>query len=167
MLPTIYCNHLSKGPTIYLKFHLTKDKIDSIQLACNDKKNLSFEILAQDPKTFLVEEIESWLKEYSKGTDPKFFLPLNLEGLSPFAKKVTLCLQQLNFGKKCSYQELAIMSGVKNAVRAAATVCRKNQFPFIIPCHRIIYTNGQIGNYSAGLGMETKKVLLNFEEQKK
>lgn len=68
-------------------------------------------------------------------------------------------LKTVPFGKKVTYGELGAMIGTRSA-RAGGTVCRKNPFPFIIPCHRVLAAGG-LGGFSQGL--DIKRLLLEHE----
>ncbi|MEM4088913.1 MAG: MGMT family protein, partial [Candidatus Micrarchaeaceae archaeon] len=65
-------------------------------------------------------------------------------------------------GRTASYKEIAVRIGYPNAYRAVGTALSKNPLPVVIPCHRVILSNGKIGNYSAG-GPKKKLALLNAE----
>ncbi len=75
--------------------------------------------------------------------------------------KVWKQLQKIPFSKTVSYSELAKLVGYPKAVRAVATAVGKNPVPILIPCHRVIRLNGEIGKYSGGPGI--KKKLLDYE----
>jgi methylated-DNA-[protein]-cysteine S-methyltransferase len=70
-------------------------------------------------------------------------------------------MRKIPAGKTISYSELAKWAGSPDAVRAAGTACANNLIALIVPCHRIIKSNGEIGNY--GYGVKIKKLLLTHE----
>lgn len=70
----------------------------------------------------------------------------------------------IRFGETASYG--AVARAIDSGARAVGQACRRNPFPLIIPCHRVIATGGGIGHYSAGAGIETKRWLLAFETRK-
>ena len=82
-----------------------------------------------------------------------------------FEKKVLKQVAKIPFGQVRTYKWLAEKVGKPKAYRAVANVLAKNPFPFVIPCHRVIKSNGDIGGYS--LGKELKKELINFEQKVK
>lgn len=82
--------------------------------------------------------------------------------LTAFQKRVLLATFRIKKGKTMTYKELATRIGRRNAYRAVGTALRKNPFPIIIPCHRIIKSDGSIGNYSNG-GTSRKLKLLKAE----
>ena len=85
-----------------------------------------------------------------------------LEG-SQFEIKVWNELKKIPFGETRSYKQIAINIGHPKAARAVANACGKNPKPIIIPCHRVIRTNGKIGGFSAPGGSKTKQQLLAKE----
>ena len=85
-----------------------------------------------------------------------------LEG-SQFEIKVWNELKKIPFGETRSYKQIAINIGHPKAARAVANACGKNPKPIIIPCHRVIRTNGKIGGFSAPGGSKTKRQLLEKE----
>jgi O-6-methylguanine DNA methyltransferase len=93
-------------------------------------------------------------------------IPIQLDSFSPFQQRVLTAARKINYGSTVSYSKLAEMAGSHTAVRATATVMRKNRFPIIIPCHRVIRANGEIGGYSgmqSGEAIELKRKLLRNE----
>lgn len=80
-----------------------------------------------------------------------------------FQRDVWRALTRIPRGKTVSYKELAHMAGHPNAVRAVANAVGKNPMAPIIPCHRVISSDGSIGGYSGCGGIETKEKLLSSE----
>lgn len=102
----------------------------------------------------------SQLQAYFAGEIKKFDLKLNPEG-TPFQKKVWKTLQEIPFGTSCSYLELARNIGDVKAIRAVAAANGKNPLWIVVPCHRVIGTNGSLTGYAGGLWR--KKWLLEHE----
>jgi len=102
----------------------------------------------------------SQLKEYFNKTRTDFELKLNPEG-TIFQKKVWHQLETIPFGKTTSYQSLANDLEDPNVIRAAASANGKNPIPIIIPCHRVIGSDGSLTGYAGGL--HRKKWLLEHE----
>lgn len=91
--------------------------------------------------------------------------PLNLSGLSPFTRKVLIACQKIPSGQTVSYSQLASMIGKPRASRAVGSALAKNPIPLIIPCHRVIHSDGSLGNFSAPGGTDTKKKLIALEKR--
>ncbi len=112
--------------------------------------------------TLPINSIEKELQHYFEGTLAEFKTPLFFLG-SPFQKRVWQELKKIPFGNTRSYLEIAIAIGKPTAYRVVAQANGANQFAIIIPCHRVINTNGELGGYGGGLSR--KKWLLNHEKQ--
>jgi methylated-DNA-[protein]-cysteine S-methyltransferase len=104
------------------------------------------------------------LNEYFEGKRTHFDLKLNPEG-SEFQKKVWQQLQKIPFGKTISYQQVANQLGDPKVIRAAASANGKNPIAVIIPCHRVIGSDGSLTGYAGGL--HRKKWLLEHESPSK
>ena len=91
-------------------------------------------------------------------------VPLDLEPLSHFQRTVTTVLRQVPRGEVVTYGELAALAGRPRAQRAAGSVCARNPFMFLVPCHRVVAANG-IGSYgSAGTGIKRRLLALEGVE---
>jgi O-6-methylguanine DNA methyltransferase len=93
-------------------------------------------------------------------------LPIDLTGLTVFSRKTLLAARSIPWGRTVSYAELAKRAGSPGAVRAVASAMRNNPMPLIIPCHRVIKSDGSIGGFmgkSSGRSIRLKKRLLEGE----
>lgn len=100
------------------------------------------------------------LTEYFDGKRNTFDFPLNPQG-TDFQKKVWKALLEIPFGKTTSYQELSIKLGDVKAIRAVASANGKNPLWVVVPCHRVIGSDGSLTGYAGGLWR--KKWLLEHE----
>jgi methylated-DNA-[protein]-cysteine S-methyltransferase len=112
------------------------------------------------PESDLSKEAHRQLKAYFEGTLKQFNLPLNYEG-TDFQKKVWTELTGIGFGKTLSYLQLARQLGDEKSIRAAASANGKNPFAIVVPCHRVIGTNGSLTGYAGELWR--KQWLLDHE----
>jgi O-6-methylguanine DNA methyltransferase len=104
------------------------------------------------------------LNGYFHGTVTSFSeAPLDLKG-TPFQLQVWQELGRIPWAETITYQELASRLGKPQAARAVGQACGANPIPIIIPCHRVIASNGTLGGYSSGL--ERKRWLLKHEGAK-
>ena len=110
----------------------------------------------------LLDETARQIEEFSTGLRTKFDVPIDYSG-SEFQRSVLHVIQSIPYGKTMSYSEVASKSGYPGASRAVGTVCKNNKLPFIIPCHRVIKSNGEYGNYAGGKAL--KKRLLQMENK--
>lgn len=108
----------------------------------------------------ILHQAQRELQEYFAGRRRKFEVPLAPEG-TPFQRKVWSQLQKIPYGKTISYAELAKKIKNDKAVRAVGTANGKNPLCIVIPCHRVIASDGSLGGYSGGLSI--KEYLLNLE----
>jgi len=107
-----------------------------------------------------IESIEDELNLYFKKKLTKFNKPLFLTG-TPFQKRVWNTLLQIPYGVTCSYADLAYAIDQPKAFRAVARANSTNRLAIIIPCHRVINSNGHLGGYAGG--SLKKQWLLDFE----
>lgn len=111
-----------------------------------------------------VREVEALLVRFAEGESVDFAeVPVSLEHLTPFGKRVTAACRRIAWGQRCSYGELAAECGSPGAARAVGSVMAKNRYPLIVPCHRVLGAGGRLGGYSAPQGLKMKQQLLNAE----
>jgi methylated-DNA-[protein]-cysteine S-methyltransferase len=107
-----------------------------------------------------LKDAANQLTEYFEGKREHFDLKLNPKG-TEFQKKVWQQLLEIPFGKTTSYQKMANLLGDPKVIRAAASANGKNPIAIIIPCHRVIGSDGSLTGYAGGL--HRKKWLLQHE----
>lgn len=90
-------------------------------------------------------------------------VPLDLGLVSCFQRRVLEAAAEIPFGETASYREMAIAAGSPGAVRAAGSAMAANPVPILVPCHRVVRSDGSTGLY--GGGEEMKRRLLGFEAQ--
>lgn len=112
----------------------------------------------------VLEDAVYQFREYFEGTRQQFDLKLNPSG-TDFQKKVWNALLEIPFGKTISYLELSKQLGDVKAIRAVASANGKNPLWIVVPCHRVIGTNGDLTGYAGGL--HRKKWLLEHESPAK
>jgi methylated-DNA-[protein]-cysteine S-methyltransferase len=108
-----------------------------------------------------LQEAKEQLQQYFSGELKEFNLKLNPEG-TVFQKKVWQALQNIPYGKTASYMELAKELGDPLAIRAVAAANGKNPLWILVPCHRVIGSDGSLTGYAGGLWR--KKWLLDHEQ---
>jgi len=127
--------------------------------------NFSTEFSHQDTKSqrnqIYKEKTSSLGAFVAKNTD----IPIVLDGLSDFCSSVLTACRNIRFGEVVTYSALAKKLGRPAASRAVGNALAQNPLPLIIPCHRVIRSDGQIGGFSAPGGMSTKAKLLKHEQQ--
>jgi methylated-DNA-[protein]-cysteine S-methyltransferase len=150
--------------TAYISTPLGSAKLEG------DENGLTYVTILEtdEPESKIIPEILEdavyQLNEYFEGKRQNFDLLLNPEG-TEFQKKVWAALLEIPFGKTISYLELSKNLGDVKAIRAVASANGKNPLWVIIPCHRVIGSDGSLTGYSGGL--HRKKWLLNHESPAK
>ncbi len=99
---------------------------------------------------------------YLEGAEPSIELPLDIRATA-FQRRVWQELQRIPFGKTCTYTEVAKSIGQPRATRAVARACATNPVALIVPCHRVIREDGDLGGYRWGI--ERKRALLERESK--
>jgi O-6-methylguanine DNA methyltransferase len=123
------------------------------------RRNIEFE------KTFF-KELQQQIIAYFEGAYVNFSpdIPLMLDGISPFYKSVLTTCKFVKFGQTINYGELAKKAGRPAAARAVGNALAKNPLPLIIPCHRVIRSDGSLGGFSGLGGLSLKRKLLLHEQ---
>jgi methylated-DNA-[protein]-cysteine S-methyltransferase len=101
------------------------------------------------------------LDEYFAGARTSFDLPLDFTLSHGFRRNVLNHLPQIEFGHTESYAQVAQAAGSPRAVRAVGTACATNPLPLVVPCHRVVRSDGSYGQYAGGA--EAKRMLLQME----
>ncbi|MGM0481390.1 MAG: methylated-DNA--[protein]-cysteine S-methyltransferase [Pseudomonadota bacterium] len=132
-----------------------------IGLYCQDQGNLpDLSCSTETPTLALLQQTQRQVEQYLAGTRQSFSLPLRIQG-TEFQQQVLHQLQQVEPGKTVSYKEIAVRMGRPGSVRAVANAIARNPLMLIIPCHRVIGSNGQLCGFAAGL--QRKSQLLKNE----
>lgn len=135
------------------KYRKQRDQVDA-----RIQKGLNTTFLEQDSET--LEQAKIQLDEYFDKKRTTFDIPLLFIG-TDFQKSVWEALMEIPFGTTKSYLELSRDLGDENAIRAVATANGANSISIIVPCHRIIGSDGSLTGYAGGLN--AKKKLLQLE----
>ena len=106
-------------------------------------------------ETALLKKAEKELEEYFKGKRKTFDLPVQPKGTA-FEKDVWSVLEKIPYGHLMTYGEIAKEIGRPKASRAVGNACGKNPVCVIIPCHRVVGSNGSLTGYAGGIGRKVK-----------
>ena len=128
----------------------------------NSKITNTIQLQPEDPDMF---NVYSQLKEYFSGERKQFDLPLEIEG-TEFQKRVWNELLTIPYGRTISYKDLAVRLGNEKVIRAAASANGANPLPIVIPCHRVIGSDGSLIGYGGGLEIKEKLLILEGSRQK-
>ena len=141
-----------KSPIGILEIISENNKLVSLKLVdCCEKTSI---------ETVFIKDIKNQLGEYFSRKRTTFNININPAG-TDFQKLVWKELQKIPYGKTKSYSEIAAVAGNKNAQRAVGNACNKNPIMIIIPCHRVVSKNNNLGGYA--YGSKIKQKLLNIE----
>ena len=155
----LYFSYL-KFAGIHFKVFTSQKGIRRIFLNDKDAKIKAASLTKLHPDDPYMFNIFTELKEYFNRERKKISVPLDVEG-TDFQKKVWNELMKIPYGKIKTYKEIAAKLGNKNAMRAVGRANATNHAPIIIPCHRVIASNGKLGGYSGGISLKEK--LLELE----
>ncbi|GAA2245867.1 methylated-DNA--[protein]-cysteine S-methyltransferase [Rarobacter faecitabidus] len=108
-----------------------------------------------------LDRVAMQLDEYFAGSRREFDVPLDHSLSKGFRLRVQQLMPEIEYGTTWSYRKLAERAGNANTTRAVGTACGTNPLPIVIPCHRVLRTDGSLGGYAGGL--DIKVALLDLE----
>lgn len=110
-----------------------------------------------------VEQARAELEEYFAAERSFFSVPVDLSGVAPFQRAVLDVTAGIPMGEVRSYRDVASGVGNDRAVRACGTALGRNPVPLIVPCHRVVRSDGSIGQYAGGTSLKQQLLLLERE----
>ncbi|GAB2674170.1 methylated-DNA--[protein]-cysteine S-methyltransferase [Saccharopolyspora gloriosae] len=110
-----------------------------------------------------LDAVSAQLDEYFAGRRHEFDVPLDLRLSTGFRRAVLDHLPRIAYGGTESYAQVAAAAGSPRAVRAVGTACATNPLPVVVPCHRVVRSDGSTGGYAGG--PEAKRTLLTLESR--
>ena len=108
-----------------------------------------------------LDAVRRELDEYFAGRRRAFAVPVDLDVLPPFTRRVLEATAQIPFGQTSTYRDVAVRAGSARAFRATGNALGANPVPIVVPCHRVLATGGRLGGYTGGV--ERKERLLALE----
>jgi methylated-DNA-[protein]-cysteine S-methyltransferase len=108
-----------------------------------------------------LDPVARQLSEYFAGRRKVFELPLDLQLSKGFRRAVLAHLPEIGYGHTESYAQVALAAGSPRAVRAVGSACATNPLPVVVPCHRVVRSDGSLGGYAGG--PDAKRSLLTLE----
>lgn len=155
----LYCSSL-KISGILFKVYTSQKGIRNIYFGSKDAKVKPTSLTKLHPDDPYMFNVFTELKEYFNGDRKKFTVPLDVVG-TEFQKKVWNELLKIPYGKLKTYKDIALKLGNKHGFRAVGRANSTNHIPIIIPCHRVIASDGKLGGYAGGISLKEK--LLELE----
>jgi len=120
-----------------------------------------------DDDLSLAEEVLERLQQFAAGEIVDLNrIPVSLNHLSTFQRRVVKACRAIKRGQSLSYGEVAAAAGSPGAARAVGQVMRTNRTPLIVPCHRVVAAGGKLGGFSAPQGLAMKRRLLELESDR-
>ena len=153
---------------LHYHFRITYSKNKLYNLSYSEDKNnliekqLSLKISNNTTSKF-AKEVQNQLNAYFQRRLKKFDIPVHIEG-SEFSLKVFKEMSKIPYGKTKSYKQVAEKIKEPKSARAVGRVSGSNKIPIIIPCHRIVGSNGELVGYSGGGGLLFKSYLQLLEK---
>ena len=154
-MPTKYISYL-KSPIGEIKITADENSVNSILFVFNDTE------MEEENINDVLTQCKKELSEYFSGKRKEFEVPVTQAGTS-FQQRVWSELLKIPYGETVSYNFIAESLGDKKSIRAVGASNGKNQVSIIVPCHRVIGSDGSLTGYAGGLWR--KKWLLNHEKE--
>jgi methylated-DNA-[protein]-cysteine S-methyltransferase len=139
-------------------------RLIELDIRDDDKYRIGKSLLEAYPEG--VESLESFhkirslLDRYLKGDRTKFDVDIDISQLPPFTQKVLEAVRRISYGDVRSYGWISKQVGYSNAGRAVGQAVGRNPIPIIIPCHRVIQSDGSLGGFSMGLRIKERLLAL-------
>ncbi len=156
----MYVSHTISSPVGKLQLVAGVHSLRAVLWEGEDGSRIKLGACVEDADHPVLRETEKQLNEYFAGTRKVFDLPLDLAG-TDLQKRVWMQLLQIPYGATQTYSQLAAQIGAPAAVRAVGAANGRNPVSIIIPCHRLVGSNGGLTGFAGGL--DNKRWLLELE----
>jgi len=111
----------------------------------------------------LLPDLSERIVWYFQGRPTEFAVPIDLSGLTDFQRAVLLACRRIGYGQTSTYGQLARAIGRPRAARAVGAALARNPIPLVVPCHRVLRSDGALGGFTAEQGIELKRKMLRLE----
>lgn len=138
-------------------------RLYTFDTAANLERRVSREFPTAKPDEHLLDTLAKQLVQYAVGACFDLDAALDWDDRTPFVTEVIDACQRVPAGETTTYRELAEAVGRPRAARAVGNVMRTNRVPLIVPCHRVLRSDGALGGFTAPGGLQTKQTLLDHE----
>tara|TARA_R110002110_G_scaffold303525_2_gene517651 strand:+ start:18446 stop:18943 length:498 start_codon:yes stop_codon:yes gene_type:complete len=159
MTHTTIITHDMATPVGVLRLVVDGDYLVRIEFGAGESGQPGNKATAAAASRALLKECERQLQEYFEGHLRQFDLPLRAAGTA-FQQEVWDALRTIPYGEVCSYGDIARAIQRPRAVRAVGAANGRNPLPIVVPCHRVIGSNGSLTGFAGGLAMKTQLLQL-------
>lgn len=151
----------------YVGFVMRGDALRRLVLPLDSAAEVREAVLREEPKATesrtLAPRVANQITQYFAGEPVEFDMPLDFAGRAPFETAAWKACAKVRYGRTASYRDLAKRIGNPAASRAVGAAMGRNPIPVVIPCHRILRSDGSLGGYSGSQGQAFKQRLLEME----
>lgn len=148
----------------WLGLVLSPAGLRAVTLPRRDRDEALREVLALGAREEALDDepgdLPERLRRYARGEPVAFPDGLDFSAATPFQRAVWQTTRQIPYGQMRSYGWLAANAGRPRATRAVGQAMAANRWPIIVPCHRVVSSNGRLGGYGGGLDMKERLLLL-------
>jgi len=163
----IYYDILQRTPVGQVLVAVSKQGVVAVEIGMSERAFIDhLSSIFNEPimrSKIATSSVFEQLQEYFEGRRKVFDLPVSLNHLTPFQRRVLEATMEISFGSVSTYGEMARNLGKDRAARAVGQALARNPIPIVIPCHRVLGSDGGLHGYSGGEGIRTKKFLLQLE----
>lgn len=159
-IPKRYVHSTMNSPVGTLTLVATDEGLAGILWENDWPKRVQLRVETRDDSHPVLIETEHQLNEYFSGRRTEFALKLDVDG-TPFQRRVWNALRTIPFGETRSYGDIAKQIGNPGAMRAVGAANGRNPVSIVVPCHRVIGSNGKLTGFGGGL--DAKSFLLSLE----
>jgi len=156
----LHFGELNGTPVGDLRLVVSDQGLIAVEWA-NTQPDFDSYLLPFEPDT--VAPYAEQLRDYLAGQRQDFTFPINWSIFRPFQKQALQAVFKIPYGETRTYSEIAIELNRPRAYRAVGRANATNPMPIVIPCHRLIGTDGKLHGYGGGEGLKTKEWLLKME----
>lgn len=147
---------------LHLEVHYAQGAVQRIALS-SSSKGLQWSFVAPSVDAKLEDCVAEWLRAYEQRQPTSVQVPLAWQNLPSFSQQALYMINKIPAGTIMTYGQVAALLGKPTAARAVGSACRRNPFPLLIPCHRVLDSQHKMRGYSAANGIDCKEMLLCFE----
>lgn len=148
---------VTENGLLRLEYPSTAEKFKAVV-----SKDTSAELVLDEKKT---QPVLEQVREYVAGRRKEFTLQIDWTGVGDFQRSALEATAKIPYGATATYKQIAEQAGKPNGARAAGRAEATNRVPLVIPCHRVLGSDGKLHGYGAGNGLATKEWLLKHEQE--